>query len=156
MWPVGEMAQQNAGMPEDGKQCGGAREAEIAEQRRAARDDDAETGKQRVKPRSLTRQRGAHRRLPVMVAQRADAVFERRAGNGPGAKLSIQPRRRPWIGQRKAKPHPGKTEELAELPQHHEPALPDLAREAVLARPDIHECLVNDQQATFRMQRRGQ
>ncbi len=47
---------------------------------------------------------------------------------------------------REAEPHAGEAEELAERAQHDDAALPDIAAERFLARADIHEGFVDDEQ----------
>jgi hypothetical protein len=62
----------------------------------------------------------------------------------PRAKLTCQTRGDRFERQREAQPDTRQTEEFSERAQHHQPAPFDIAGNAFSARPDIHECFVDN------------
>ena len=99
---------------------------------------NGETGWCRRRPRSRTAQKRragrplltSRRRIPFCqcgVAKRANAIFQRRPGDRPGAEFSTKPFAISVGCHGEAKPHAGQSKELAEGPQHDDGPLPDIA-----------------------------
>ncbi len=154
--PVGEMPKQDAALAERRKQPGRIGRLKIAKQRRCRRRQATPKRPNSASSRAASsRQAPPHVGLPAAVGKRADAIFQRRAGDRPRPELRLQPLDRQRVGKRKAEPQAGQAKELAEGAQHDDAALPDIAGKAFRARADIHERLVDDQQPAFGAQFSG-
>ena len=119
----------------------------MPEEAGAAIDRNIVRGKQSIEPRGIGGKTPAHVVLPGAVGERADAVFQRRTRDRPWPELGIEPFGDVLGSNGEAEADAGKAEEFAKRAQHDDAALPHIAAERFLARADIHEGFVHDQQA---------
>ena len=112
-------------------------------------------GEQRIEPQGVGGKPPAHVVLPGKIGKRADAIFQRWAGDRPGAEFRIEPVGDVFRSDREAEPDAGKAEEFSERAQHDDAALPDIGAQRFLARADIHEGLVDDEHSAASAQRLG-
>ena len=84
---------------------------------------------------------------PRRIRQGRRAYGQCRAGHRPWPKHRRKPDRRWLVEQRETEPYSGKPKKLAERTQHDEIAAAHIAGEAEAGRSDIHERLVDDENA---------
>ena len=130
----------------------GIRMLDEAEQRRAAADGNADGAPNSASSGAASC--ASRARMPSCQPRSASALhahIRAPARRPPKARVASSSRCAVAVGRNgEAEPHAGEPEELAEGPQHDDALLGRHRRRGfALARPDIHEGLVDDQQAAL-------